>query len=898
MFKNSLKEREENLFMAEKYQTREERRKQQEAVKNKKGKGKKKKRSIFKKIILSLFLTCVVVFLAGVGTFAYYASKAPHLNKTQLKDPIASEVLAMDGKSAGTIGAKKRDYIAYDKIPDKVKDAIIATEDSRFFKHHGIDPIRLGGAVIANVTRGFGSEGASTITQQVVKMSFLTNKKTLERKAQEAWLSLQLERQYTKEEIFEMYVNKIYMSAGIHGIQTASKYYYGKTLDKLTLPQIALIAGLQQSPNNYNPFEHPDLAEKRKNVVLGLMYQHKKISKEEMEEAKKVPVTKGLKKQTNVNNVAQNKYDAFMDMVIDEVEAMGYNPFSDGLKIYTTLDTDAQEYTEQILNSNDIVQYPDDMFQAGITLLDTKTGEIRAVGGARNPKVQRGLNRAVDIKRSPGSTIKPILDYGPVIEEKQWSTYHQIVDEPYHYENNGPALNNFDNRFLGQMSMREALYRSRNVPAAKAWAEVGADKAREFANNLGLNLPKEIYHSSSIGGGLELSPLKMAGAYAAFGNNGIYNKPHTVRKIVLQDGETIVKTNPEPKVAMKDYTAYMITDMLKDVLSSKPGATGRSAIIPGLDVAGKTGTTNFASEDVAKYNIPAGASPDSWFAGYTTNYTAAVWTGYDSSKDENGNFKYYLTPNEQKISQLIFKSLMEHVSEGKNTPDFKMPKSVVKIPIEKGTNPPQKASEYTPSGSISYELFVRGHNEPSQVSHRYEQLEAPTNLNGTYDQATNQIIVNWNHPKISEGVSFEISGSLNNEGKQSFGNTKDTTLSIANPQPGGTYQIEVKAILGDQTSKPATITIKVPDPDELGNGDDIGDIGDQDQDNGEHNGSDNGNGPGNGNDNGSGNENGPGNGNGNGPGDGNGPGNGNGSGNDNGGGNQENPDPGSGTETP
>ncbi|GIN85700.1 penicillin-binding protein 2A [Heyndrickxia sporothermodurans] len=860
--------------MTEKYQTREERKKQQGAVKNKKTKKKGKKGSIFKRIILTIFIIGVIGFLAGVGTFAYYASKAPHLNKKQLQDPIASEVLSMDNKVVGKIGSGKRDYITYNKIPDLVKDAIIATEDSRFFKHHGIDPIRLGGAVVANFKRGFGSEGASTITQQVVKMSFLSDKKTLERKAQEAWLSVKLEREYTKEEIFEMYVNKIYMSDGIHGIQTASKHYYNKTLDKLKLPQIALIAGLQQSPNNYNPFDHPDRAEKRRNVVLGLMYQHKKITKQEMEDAKKVPITKGLVKKKDRDNIVQYKYDAFMDLVIKEVEKLGYNPFSDGLKIYTTIDPDAQEYTEKILNTNEIVQYPDNVFQAGITLLDTKTGEIRAVGGARNPKVQRGLNRAVDIKRSPGSTIKPILDYGPAINYLQWSTSHQIVDEPYHYINNGPELNNWDNRHWGQMSIRKALYTSRNVPAAKAWAEVGPKNTREFANNLGLDLKEnEMVPSSAIGGGLQMSPMKMAGAYSAFGNNGIYNTPHTVRKIVLADGETVVKTNPEPKIAMQDYTAYMVTDMLKDVLT-KPQATGTMAHIPGLPVAGKTGTTNFSDDDVREYGIPSGASPDSWFAGYTTNYTAAVWTGYDSSFDKNGNFKYYLTPNEQKISQLIFKNLMAHVSEGKNTPDFEMPKSVVKVPMEVGTN--LKASAYTPSDKIVYELFVRGHDVPQQVSTKYNVLESPTKLNGTYNPDTNEITVNWDHPKLKEGVSFDIAASFNNEGKQSLGNTRDTTLTISNPKLNGTYRIEVTAVLGDQRSKPASITITVKDPNseekdknkdkenekdkdkdkdkDSGNDNNAGENGqgnDKGNGNGHDNGNDKGNDKGNGQDNGS-----------------------------------------------
>ncbi|MFK4997784.1 transglycosylase domain-containing protein [Bacillus sp. N9] len=264
-----------------------------------------------------------------------------------------------------------------------------------------------------------------------------------------------------------------------------------------------------------------------------------------------------------------------------------------------------------------------------MVLQDTKTGEIRAIGGNRYQDIKRGTNFATTLRdRSPGSTIKPIVDYGPAIEYLNWSTYEQIVDEPYTYSN-GTAIRNFDHKHLGQMTIREALYRSRNIPALKAFQAAGREKAREFAANLGLEFDeKEFFESASIGGITNVSPLKLAGAYAAFGNNGVYNTPHTVTKIVLRDGETEVKNKIESRIAMKDSTAYMITDMLKDVISNKPGATGRLAIIPGLHAAGKTGTSNYSNEEFAKYNLSNGDVPDSWFAGYTTNYSAAVWTGY------------------------------------------------------------------------------------------------------------------------------------------------------------------------------------------------------------------------------------------------------------------------------
>lgn len=781
--------------MAGKYETRAERRRQLQANKKKKRNIKKGKGSVLKTIILSLFTIGIVALLAGIGTFAYYASSAPKLDEAVLVDPISSELYDMNGDLIMTLGIENRDYIEYDKIPKLVEDAVLATEDVRFYKHHGIDFIRFGGAIIANITRGFGSEGASTLSQQVVKNSFLEPEKTIKRKVQEAWLAAQLERKYTKQEIFEMYVNKVLMSGSVYGLETAAKHFYGKGLKDVNLPEAALLAGMPQSPNRYNPFKHPEKAEKRRNIVLDLMYKHGKITKEEMEKAKSTSVTESLLPEEEREGPAY-KYDSFVDRVIEEVNEVGdYNIFTDGLKIYTTLDPEAQEYTEKMLNSDEIIAFPDEKFQAGIALLDTASGEIRALGGGRNQEVQRGFNFATDLERQLGSTIKPILDYGPAIEYLKWSTYQQIVDEPYSYSD-GTKVNNVDNNHLGQMTIREALYRSRNIPALKALQEVGLDKAKQFAANLGFHF-KNIYESSSLGGGEGGSPLQLAGAYATFGNNGIYNEPHAVKKIVLRDGETEVKLKPESELAMKDYTAYMITDMLKDVLSK---GTGQNANIPGLPLAGKTGTTNYTAEEKQKYNIPVGGVPDVWFAGYTTKYTAAVWTGY--GKKEN-----YIQDNDRRKAQLIFKQLMAHVSEGVDTPDFKMPKSVVKAPVESGTNPPKKPSPQTPKDQIVYELFVKG-TEPTDVSKQFDKLAAPTGLKASYDESSGEIKLSWKH-KDSDGIQFEVSASTNDGAKQTLTTTGDKSYTFSQAKQGNKYVFQVVAVKDNRKSDPVTATVNL-----------------------------------------------------------------------------------------
>ncbi|CAM3979124.1 PBP1A family penicillin-binding protein [Lederbergia lenta] len=792
--------------MAENQQSRVARRKQSTSKKTNKG----KRTNIFKKILFIILILGFVGLASGAGLFAYYVKDAPKLDKSLLIDPVASQILDMNDEPITILGTENRDYVDYDQIPEKVRDAVLATEDVRFFKHSGIDLRRLGGAVLANVTRGFGSEGASTITQQVIKRSFLSDEKTLKRKAQEAWLAFQLERKYSKEQIFEMYVNKINYANGIHGIETASKYYFDKELSELELQEMALLAGLPQSPYNYDPYAFPEKSDKRKNIVLSLMAQHGKISKAEMEKAQNISITDTLVPEES-NNKNAYKYDSFIDQVIREVESLGdYNVFADGLIIHTTLDPDAQEYTEKMLLTNEVIEYPDEDLQAGIVLQDTQTGEIRAIGGNRFKDIKRGTNYATTLStRSPGSTIKPILDYGPAIEYLNWSTYEQIVDEPYNYTD-GPPIRNFDQNYLGQMSIREALYRSRNVPALKAFQAAGLDKAREFASQLGLNFKDDdFYESASIGGVTSISPMQLAGAYATFGNNGMYNKPHTVRKIILRDGETEVKNTIKPQIAMEDSTAYMVTDMLKDVLSEKAGATGKTAIIPGLPAAGKTGTSNYTDEEISKYNLSSGDVPDSWFAGYTTNYSLAVWTGYDQRKNPLRAYPH----NDQQIAKELYKNLMQHVSEGIETPDFTMPKSVVKAAVEKGSNPAKKPSTHTPDSNIIYELFVAG-TEPKEVSIAFDKLDAPS-VKGEYHEEQNEILFSWDHSeKKDKDIKFEVSIKTASGQNQSVSGNNEQQYTLTDVEPGETYSIEVIAISNKQRSTPGTASVTVPKVDE------------------------------------------------------------------------------------
>lgn len=677
---------------------------------------KKQKGHQGKKIVGKLAVRTMMAFVIfGVlltGVFGYttlaYVKKAPQLNPELLNSPQSSTIYDMNNKKVMDVaGDEYRKIVPVDQVPKKVQNAFLSVEDVRFWEHHGIDVKRVAGAVVANVQEGFGAEGGSTITQQLVKMSFLSPEKSIKRKVQEAYLALRVEKKYTKEEILEMYLNKVYFGEGAYGVATAADVYFGKSVKDLTVSEAALLAGLPQRPSGYNPFEHPELAETRRNTVLALMQKNEFISEKERKEAESIPVKEMLIKQKK-----KNIYNSFTDRVIEELKEKGIDEddlYTQGLKIYTTLDPKAQKLTEKVLRTNDYIAYPDDKFKAGVVLLDTQTGEVRAIGGNRSKKEesQRGLNYATQIKRQPGSTAKPIMAYGPAIEKLKWSTYEQIKDEEI--ELNGKVFKNWNNRFHGNVSMRTALQWSYNIPAIKAMQEAGPEEARKFAGNLGIKLDK-VFPSYAIGGfEYGVSPLELAGAYAAFGNEGEFNEPHTVRKIVYPDGKE-KNLQPKPVQAMSDYTAYMITDMLKTVVAE---GTGQMAHIPGLPVAGKTGTNELPD------HIYGSGVTDAWFAGYTTRYTAAVWTGYDDIKQDS-----YVRIEDSHNAKLIFKHIISEMSEGIETPDFTMPTSVEKVTIGnrvelyvKGTTP--KKVPVTPNKPP----MKAPEEEPKNIEEEEEELE-------------------------------------------------------------------------------------------------------------------------------------------------------------------------------
>ncbi|WP_010532364.1 transglycosylase domain-containing protein [Lentibacillus jeotgali] len=654
--------------MSDEYNSRMERRKAESKPKN-------KKKKLFKRIILYCVIAILLLLIAcGVWTTSIIMS-APELTSEKLQTPFSSQIYDQDGELVTTLFKEQnRMKVDIGDVPDQMIEAVTSIEDRRFFQHNGVDIRRIVGALIANIENGWGSEGGSTVTQQVVKRTILSPEKTLTRKIQEAYLAIRLEQTYPKDEILQMYLNNIYFGNGAYGLATASKTYFGtKDLSGLNVSQMALLAGLPNAPSYYDPFQYPERATDRRDQVLQAMLETGAISENQAKEAESVPVKKLVQKQKKINNDKDRPYQAFVDRVYHELVnkrkvVTDQQFYQGGLMIHTTLDTNAQKEVYDLLTS-DKINYPDKAFEAGISLIDTKTGAIQAIGGGRDFLSIGDTNYGAEEKNPPGSTFKPIVDYGPAIEHLSWSTNHSIVDEPYSYSD-GTPINEWDGEYWGSMTIRRALAWSRNIPALKTFQAVGKEKAAEFADQLGIELQKPIPEAAAIGGlSRGVTPLQMAGAYAAFGNEGVYHDPYTVKKIVFQNGNE-KKLTHDPIQAMHAYTAYMITDMLKTVITS---GTGTAANIPGIPVAGKTGSTNIPEPLRQQHNIGDGLL-DSWFAGYTTQYTAAVWTGYPKLKNGD-DVQYIRYDGSEDIAKEIFQVLMESLSDPE-TPDFKKPDSV------------------------------------------------------------------------------------------------------------------------------------------------------------------------------------------------------------------------------
>ena len=775
-------------------ETRRTRRTQHSKTK-KTSKGKAK--SIWKKILLALFSLIVITIVCFTGLVFYYASTTPEISASDLQGATETQILDMNQELITKLGGENRDLIEPEDVPQGLKDAITSIEDKRYYSHLGIDPIRIVGSFVRNLRAGHITQGGSTITQQLIKLSVFSTKKedqTYKRKIQEILLALQIEREFSKEQILTYYLNKVYMANNTYGFGTAANYYFGKELKELTIPQLALLAGMPQAPSSYDPYAHPEQAKERRDLVLQSMKDNGKLTAAQLQEAKATPVDEGLVAEHEQVSTDDNRliFDSFLTMVADEVkDKTGLDVYSDGLTIETTVNSQAQNRLYEILNTNRYVQYIDDEVQNAVVMLDSTTGAVRAINGGRKQTNLLAYNRAVENDRSTGSTIKPIMDYGPAIEYLNYSTGQTLVDKPTKYSS-GFELNNWDNQYMGTMTMRKALVLSRNTPAYQTFKAVGNDNIQAFLKKLDLSVTNDgkesLVESNSIGA--NLSPLKMAAAYSAFANYGTYSKPYTVTKITTRDGQ-VLDFKPEQHKAMKDSTAYMITNILKDTFTY---GFANDLQMGNLPHAAKTGSTNYTPEQ--RKQIGASDNefviPDSWFIGYSPAYTISVWTGYDNPYAKG----HGLSQTESNYSKWIYAHLMNFAMKQTPVKDWEQPSSVVSSQIVIGSNPLALAGPNTPSDKVSTELFVKGAVPTQQYVE--EKIAPPSGLNVSYDASKKEVTVTWNAVKSDEEkpkYTISVVGQT-----QTVDKTSATFKNIS----GETVTISLTVTIKDKTSDPVT----------------------------------------------------------------------------------------------
>ncbi|VMG58576.1 penicillin-binding protein 1A [Streptococcus pneumoniae] len=632
---------------------------------------------LIKYLSISFLSLVIAAIVLGGGVFFYYVSKAPSLSESKLVATTSSKIYDNKNQLIADLGSERRVNAQANDIPTDLVKAIVSIEDHRFFDHRGIDTIRILGAFLRNLQSN-SLQGGSTLTQQLIKLTYFstsTSDQTISRKAQEAWLAIQLEQKATKQEILTYYINKVYMSNGNYGMQTAAQNYYGKDLNNLSLPQLALLAGMPQAPNQYDPYSHPEAAQDRRNLVLSEMKNQGYISAEQYEKAVNTPITDGLQSLKSASN-----YPAYMDNYLKEVinqveEETGYNLLTTGMDVYTNVDQEAQKHLWDIYNTDEYVAYPDDELQVASTIVDVSNGKVIAQLGARHQSsnVSFGINQAVETNRDWGSTMKPITDYAPALEYGIYDSTATIVhDEPYNYPGTNTPVYNWDRGYFGNITLQYALQQSRNVPAVETLNKVGLNRAKTFLNGLGIDYPS-IHYSNAISSNTTesdkkygASSEKMAAAYAAFANGGTYYKPMYIHKVVFSDGSEKEFSNVGTR-AMKETTAYMMTDMMKTVLSY---GTGRNAYLAWLPQAGKTGTSNYTDEEIENHiKTSQFVAPDELFAGYTRKYSMAVWTGYSNR----------LTPlvgNGLTVAAKVYRSMMTYLSEGSNPEDWNIPEGL------------------------------------------------------------------------------------------------------------------------------------------------------------------------------------------------------------------------------
>ena len=659
-------------------------------------------------ILRALRWVLLLMVLAVLGFVLFMAAQLWDLDAWQDFDPAnilgaQQSLILYDGENGEILrlhDKEDRVSIPLSDVPDLVQKAFISADDARFYEHPGVDVIRIVGAAWADIKAGGYVQGASTISQQLIKLSHLTADKTISRKLEEAVLACQMETRYSKDEILEMYLNYVYFGGGYYGIEAAALGYFGVHAKDLSVAQGAMLAGILKSPSNYAPHLDFEASLARRDTVLSLMAEYGYLDDQALADAKAETIV--ILHDGTAGEEGRNYYvDAALQEAMEILQIDSETLLSGGYRIYTAMDSAIQNQCEAIFQQDDL--FPGDA-QGAIVVQEAGTGLIRAMVGGRGAyDTAMAFNRATDIRRQPGSVIKPVIAYAPALEGYGYTAATMLLDEPTTFAEYSPR--NFGNKYYGWVTLREAVTRSLNVPAVKVLSDIGVSAGKAFAQSCGIPFdPQDTSLTLALGGfTYGVSPLQIAGAYAAFASQGIYNTPTCIQRITDSTGKELYVYEPENRRVMSEQNAYILTSMLQSAIQEGTGHRLKDLDIP---LAGKTGTVGEGE-----------GNRDAWMACYSADYAAAVWIGYDTSQD--GALPQDATGG--KYPALILEQLFQGLYQDRAPKEFSMPSGVNAYKLDKRTlemfHEPVLATALTPSSAIQTEVFVEGTQPTAQSSY-------------------------------------------------------------------------------------------------------------------------------------------------------------------------------------
>lgn len=688
--------------------------KPEEPVNKPKEPATKTKREKRRRIWIPLTAVFFIIAIAG-GIFILDIPNWQTLNDTKLiKLSQTSRVYDREGALVSTLrGLENRTLVKLAQVPIEVQNAFIAAEDLRFYEHHGFDLVRIFGSVAANLQSGTYSQGASTISQQLVKLTHLTETKTLARKGEELYLAIQLESRYTKSEILEMYLNTVYFGEGAYGIQAASEYYFGKDVSELTAVEGAALAATIKAPSAYGPTASAETNKTRRDYVLRTMVDNGFISEAEGDAAMNTELTIVARRP------AQNVHGWYVDAALAEAQdILGITAdelLAGGYYIETAMDTGLQTIAEDLFsNASNFPANASDgtLVQGAMAVTDVHTGGLVALVGGREYTVMRGFNRATQMRRSPGSAIKPLAVYAPAIE-MGYTTASILLDEQTTFSG-GYTPRNSGNKYYGPVTMRRALGLSLNVATVRLMQDIGISTSTSFLKKAGIPITASDGNLSLALGAMTegVTPVELSASYALFGNGGVYNEPYTVERIYSSGGNLIYERKAQPRTVLSAQNNYLMTSLMKTVTST---GTGSRLSAAGIEVAGKTGTNSL---------VGISGNRDIWMAAYTSDYSVACWMGFDTT---DAAHRLSSSTSGGGATASMAASFFRSAYTNKAKPSFKVPDGLVWLTIDTAASAssgtPMLASSYTPDAYKHSEVFLES-NRPWKTSSMWQAPRA------------------------------------------------------------------------------------------------------------------------------------------------------------------------------